>query len=245
MVCGSVPMSPGVSENPPLSPIPKPGQLPRRVVLNYAAEESFAPMSRAILAKLGYTIVTPEEFDTIAERLDCDRPDLRIVDERTLPDVPENGDYSVPIIVLTGRYGVTGADQRIAGAVKRPAGLHELYRLMQQVLEDRPRTAPRVATHLSATVHSGEREWTVAVLSLSENGCLIRSSETLLLGSSVRLDFELPDAGPLELDAETGYQLVPDVGLIFHASSPEDRKAVSRYVDAALLEFDSKSQSAP
>jgi hypothetical protein len=195
-------------------------------------------MSRAILAKLGYTILTPEEFENIAEEMDCDRPDLRIVDERNLPEVPEDGGCSVPIIVLTGRYGVTGADQRIAGAVKRPAGLHELYRLMQQILEDTPRTAPRVATHLSATVHSGEREWTVAVLSLSENGCLIRSSETLLLGSSVRLGFELPDTGPLEFAAETGYQLVPDVGLIFHAASPANREAVSRYVDAALLRFD-------
>jgi hypothetical protein len=239
-----MPMSPVVSGNPPLSPTPLPDPLPRRVVLNYATEESFAPMSRAILAKLGYTIVTPEEFEIIAEQLDCDRPDLRIVDERTLPEVPEEGDCSAPIIVLTGRYGVTGADPRIAGAVKRPAGLHELYRLMQQILEDRPRAAPRVATHFSATVHSGERAWTVAVLSLSENGCLIRSSETLLLGSSVRLDFELPDAGPLEFAAETGYQLVPDVGLIFHAASAANRKAVSRYVDAALLAFDPEVQSA-
>jgi hypothetical protein len=234
MVCGSMPMSPKMAKNPPLSPTP----LPRRVVLTYATDESFAPMSRTILAKLGYTILTPEEFENSAEEMDRDRPDLRIVDERNLPEVPEDGGCSVPIIVLTGRYGVTGADQRIAGAVKRPAGLHELYRLMQQILEDTPRTAPRVATHLSATVHSGEREWTVAVLSLSENGCLIRSSETLLLGSSVRLGFELPDTGPLEFAAETGYQLVPDVGLIFHAASPANREAVSRYVDAALLRFD-------
>jgi hypothetical protein len=245
MACGSVPMSSDVPENPPRSASPLPDALPRRVVLNYATEDSFAPMSRAILAKLGYTIVTPEEFEIIGERLGCDRPDLRIVDERSLPEVPEDGDCSVPIIVLTGRYGVTGADQRIAGAVKRPAGLHELYRLMQQILEDRPRTAPRVATHLSATVHSGEREWKVAVLSLSENGCLIRSSETLLLGSSVRLGFELPDAGPLEFAAETGYQLVPDVGLIFHAASPANREAVSRYVDAALLGFNPEIRPDP
>jgi hypothetical protein len=116
---------------------------------------------------------------------------------------------------------------------------------MQQILEDTPRTAPRVATHLSATVHSGEREWTVAVLSLSENGCLIRSSETLLLGSSVRLGFELPNTGPLEFAAETAYQLVPDVGLTFHAASPANREAISRYVDAALLGFNPEVRPAP
>jgi len=244
MVCGSVPMSLEMTEIPPPSQIPLPDPLPRRVVLAHTTDESFAPMSRAILAKLGYTILTSEEFENIAEELDCDRPDLRIVDERSLPEVPEDGGCSVPIIVLTGRYGVTGADQRIAGAVRRPAGIHELYRLMQQILEDTPRTAPRVATHLSATVHSGEREWSVAVLSLSENGCLIRSPETLLLGSSVRLGFELPNAGPLEFAAETGYQLVPDVGLIFHAASPANREAVSRYVDAALLGSDPEARPA-
>ena len=132
-----------------------------------------------------------------------------------------------------------------AQVVRRPAGLHELYRLMQQILEDTPRTAPRVATHLPATVHSGGREWKVAVLSLSENGCLIRSSETLLLGSSLRLGFELPNTGPLEFAAETAYQLVPDVGLTFHAASPADREAVSRYVDAALSGFDPEVRPAP
>ncbi len=234
-----------MSEDPALSPSPLPHPLPQRVVLAHTTDESFAPMSRTILAKLGYTILTPEEFENIAEKLGCDRPDLRIVDERNLPEVPEDGDCSVPIIVLTGRYGVTGADPRIAGAVKRPAGLHELYRLMQQILEDTPRTAPQVATHLSATVHSGERKWKVAVLSLSENGCLIRSPETLLLGSNVRLGFELPNSGPLEFAAETGYQLVPDVGLIFHAASPANREAVSRYVDAALSGFDSEVHPDP
>ena len=234
-----------MSEDPPLSLSPLPHPLPQRVVLAHTTDESFAPMSRTILAKLGYTILTSEEFEKVAESLDRDRPDLRIVDERSLPEVPEDGGCSVPIIVLTGRYGVTGADQRIAGAVKRPAGIHELYRLMQQILEDTPRTAPRVATHLPATLHSGERKWTVAVLSLSENGCLIRSSETLLLGSSVRLGFELPNTGPLEFAAETAYQLVPDVGLTFHAASPANREAISRYVDAALLGFDPEVRPEP
>jgi hypothetical protein len=46
----------------------------------------------------------------------------------------------------------------------------------------------------------------------------------------------LPRSGALEFDAETAYQLVPDMGLIFHATSPAVRTAISDYVQTALLE---------
>lgn len=209
--------------------------LPRRLVLSYAPPEAFASLSRAILGKLGYAIVTPEEFESLAEEWDRDQPDLRIVDERNLQELPEGGRSPVPIIVLTGRQGVTGADPRIAGAIPRPAGLHELYRLMQQILEDAPRSTPRIPTHLPATIVVRDREWPVSVLSLSENGCLIRSPESLLLGSRVSLQLQLPHAHLLELDAEVGYQLVPDLGLTFHATTPTDRLVLSRFVETALL----------
>ena len=77
-------------------------------------------------------------------------------------------------------------------------------------------------------------EWRVAILSLSENGCLLRSPEPLLLGTRIELRFELPHAVPLDLIAETGYQLVPDIGVIFHATSPDDRAAIGRFVKEAL-----------
>ena len=216
--------------------LPTENPLPRRLVLTDAPPESFPGLSRSILAKLGYQIVTAEEFENGSGYSEFDRPDLRIVDERTLINVDDDGGPPIPIIVLTGRHGVTGADQRIVGALKRPAGLHELYRLMQQVLEDTPRAAPRVPTHISATVIRDEKEWTVAVLSLSESGCLIRTSESLLLGSHINLRFSLPKSGSIELGAEAGYQLIPDVGLIFNATPQPVREAIARYVTGALAE---------
>lgn len=217
-----------------LSPMSK-SSLPRRLVLSYASPDSYAPLSRGILAKLGYMIVSPEEFEEIAEELECDQPDLRIVEERNLPDVPENWGTPVPIIVLSGRHGVVGADRRIAGAIKRPAGIHELYRLMQQVLEDKPRSTPRVATDLPATATYSGREWPVNLLSLSENGCLIRSEEPMLLGARVNLRFKLSGDDSLELESEVGYQLLPDLGLIFHTTVPAQRAAISRFVESTLL----------
>ena len=209
-------------------------KLPQRLLVTHAAPEAYAPMARAILAKLGYQIVEPDECEAVAAELGIERPHLRLVDERSLADVEDEEDPPVPIVVLCGRHGVTGADPRIVGAIRRPAGLHEIYRLVQQVLEDTPRSTPRVPTHLAARCRRDGREWRGAVLSLSENGCLLRSPEPLLLGSRIALGFELPRSGPVEVDAEIAYQLVPDLGVVFNATSPGVREAIGGYVSAAL-----------
>jgi hypothetical protein len=206
--------------------------LPQRVLVTHAAPAAFAPRTLSILAKLGYAIVDPDVFARLAD--EDERPDLYIVDERNLGEVPDDGGSPIPIVVLTGRHGVTGADIRIAGATRRPAGLHELYRLVQQVLEDNPRTTPRVATHIPARCRRQGREWQSALVSLSENGGLMRSPEPLLLGSRLCLSFELPRSGSLELDAEIAYQLVPDIGVIFNRTPPSIREAIAAYVTEAL-----------
>ena len=206
--------------------------LPQRVLVTHAASAAFAPTTLTVLAKLGYAIVGPDVFADLAD--EDDRPDLYIVDERNLAEVPDDGGSPIPIVVLTGRHGVTGADVRIAGAIRRPAGLHELYRLIQQVLEDTPRTTPRVPTHIPARCRCQGKEWQSALVSLSENGGLMRSPEPPLLGSRLSLSFELPRSGPLELDAEIAYQLVPDVGVIFNGAPPSVREAISAYVTEAL-----------
>lgn len=211
--------------------------IPRRILLTHAAPEAFTEMSRTILNKLGYALVTPEEFRACAESMGRGVPDLRIVDERSLAEVPEDGFPSVPLIVLTGRYGVTGADPRIVGAIRRPAGMHDLYRLVQEVLEDAPRATPRIPTHFQARCYRDGKEWTGAVLSLSENGCLLRSTEPQMLGARFTLSFSLPRAGTLELEGEVTYQLVPDLGMTFHATSPSDREAISDFISRSLLSY--------
>jgi len=190
-------------------------------------------MTRPILAKLGYAILMPEEFEQVAAGSKDLRPAVRIVDERQLGEVPDAPD-SLPIVVLTGRHGVTGADSRIVGAVRRPAGMHELYRLIQQVMEETPRSTPRVPTHLPVSCIRDGREWRAKVLSLSENGCLVRSPEPMLLGNRFEMIFVLPREGELRIEGEAAYQLVPDVGVIFHALPTSQRNAISRYVVQTL-----------
>jgi len=206
----------------------------RRIVLTHAGREGFTDMTRTILAKLGYPILTPEEFESRSEQRGFVEPALRIVDERHLADVPEDAYPSLPIIVLSGRHGVTGADPRIVGAVRRPAGMHELYRLIQDVLEETPRTTPRTPTHLQAQCTWDGKEWSGTILSLSESGCLIRSTEPQMLGARFRIRFSMPPLGSLDLDADVAYQLIPELGLVFNSTQPAERAMIAEFIRRTL-----------
>lgn len=198
----------------------------------HAAPEAFAASTIQILSKLGYGLFEPDAWALRAD--DYDRPDCFLVDERRMAEVEDDGGPAIPIIALTGRHGVTGADPRVLGAIRRPAGVHEIYRVLQQGLEDTPRATPRVPTHLPALCRRDGLEWRTAILSISENGCLMRSPGELILGAQIEVDFELPRGGRIQLQGDVAYQLVPDVGVVFNATPPRTREAIQLYVGEAL-----------
>jgi hypothetical protein len=206
----------------------------RRFILCHASDQSFVPLTRAILAKMGYAIIPAQELPRLPPALVNRPPDLCIVDERRLGEIAPDGESSAPLIVLTGPKGVGTDDPRILGAVRKPAGLHELYRLIQQGLEENPRSAPRVYTNIPASCRFQGREWQGTVLSLSESGCLLRSPTPLHLGCEIRLSFEIPPLGPIETAAEAAYQLPPDLGLVFCSSPPSSRDAIRTFVEQTL-----------
>ena len=222
-----------------MSAAPPPSDAPaRRLLVSHAQADAFAPHARSILSRTGYRIVGVEELAGLPPSMADRRPDLRIVDERRLGELPDDGDAgSVPIILLTGRHGVSGVDPRIVGAVPRPAGLHELYRVVQSVLEENPRSTPRVATHIPAHCRKEGREWTGTILSLSENGCLLRCVEPVPLRSDVEIEFALPRAGNVVTPADVAYQLPPDLGLVFHSTPAAVRRAVAEFVLESVARF--------
>jgi hypothetical protein len=210
-----------------------------RTIVYHAPHEALGPMTDVILSRLGYQMVLPETFQRLKEGNPDLRAELLLVDERRLDEIESYGDGeeggSLPIVLLTGKQGVTGEDPRVVGAVKRPAGLHDLYRLIQQVFEDRPRSTPRVPTHLRALCESRDSRWEGRVLSLSENGCLIRSREAILLGQRFRIELVFPQSESIALEAEAAYQLLPDTGLVFSAIDPSQRQALGRFVTQTIL----------
>ena len=210
------------------------GEGERRWIVSLARPNAYVPMARTILSRLGYAIVPLEEWEDSSELLKH-APELCLVEERRLGDLPCDRDFAeVPIIALTGRAGVTVSDPRVIGGVSVPAGLHELFRLLQQALEEHPRFSPRVPTEIPARIRQRDREWTAPLLSLSENGCLIRSQEPLALDTPMEITFELPRLGRVSTRAEPTYQLLPDTGVVFARTTPGHRRSIQIFVEQHL-----------
>jgi hypothetical protein len=206
----------------------------RRLVVSLARPSAYVPLARAILGRIGYAIVPLEEwqgFPDLARR----EPALCLVDERMLAELPAEPPFDrLPVLLLSGRDAREHHDRRVIGAISQPAGLHELYRVLQQVLEPCPRGALRVPTNLQATMRGVDREWVGAMLSLSENGCLLRTPEPVPLGSQLELSFELPRSVRIETRAEASYQLNPDLGLVFQSTPAASREAIRSFVEQHL-----------
>ena len=207
----------------------------RRLLISFARTEAYCPLTHAILAKLGYGLVQAEQWGDLPEEVAEAGPELAIADERRLSEVWTPQRENLRTIVLTGRQGVASAgDPRIVAAVRKPAGLHELYRVLQETLEPLPRRTPRIPTYLPACCRQRGHEWRAAVVSLSENGCLLRSPEPVPLGSELQVSFDLPRVGRVETSAESAYQLVPDLGLIFSGTPAASRHAILDFVEQTL-----------
>jgi hypothetical protein len=203
----------------------------RHLILSLARPEAYVPMTRSILGRIGYAIVSPSEWKADAA-LAAVAPALCLIDERQLA---ADGELpAVPLVVLCGKGHAPPGDRRVIGVALKPAGLHELYRLFQQALEPVARAHLRALTNLPVRLRRGGREWQGALLSLSENGCLVRSPEPLELGAELEVAFELPRAGRIETQAETSYQLLPDTGLVFQATPPASRRAIQSFVEELL-----------
>lgn len=206
----------------------------RHLILSIARPEAYVPMARSILGRIGYAILSPEEWkehEALAERA----PGLCIVEERQLAEIaPGSVIAAAPLVVLCGRGRSQIEDRRVVGAVAKPAGLHELYRLFQQALEPIARGSLRALTNLPVRLRRGGREWQGSLLSLSENGCLVRSPEPMELGDQLEVAFELPRCGWIETQAETSYRLLPDTGLVFQATPAASRRAILSFVEELL-----------
>jgi hypothetical protein len=215
---------------------PMPAKAPRRLLLSYAAPDAYASLTRPLLAKLGYRILPVEELPRLPPVMSRRRPDLRIAEESRLLELPDDPEgVRVPVVLVTNGPAPATRDPRIVAAVRRPAGIHEMYRLLQSVMEEAPRTTPRVATRLASRFRLNGREGRGSIVSLSENGCLLESAPAIPLGARIDLEFELPGGAELRTRADAAYRLAAGIGLIFNDGSPELRRLVGGFVLETLL----------
>jgi len=205
----------------------------RACIASYVGPRAFAPQTRAALEGLGYSVVpafSMGRFDDASWQ-----PALRIVDERQYQMVPSfEDDPSTPLILLTGTRRVEVDDERVAGRAPRPARLSDLYPIIQSALEPTPRQSPRVPTQLSARGIRRDHRWVGHVVSLSEGGCLLRSSEPLDAGATMNLQFALPRSGILTTRATCVHGGDDVSGLVFRDPPPEVRDRIAGFVTQRL-----------
>ncbi len=192
---------------------------PRLCIASHASESDYAASSRVLLWKLGYELLPPEAATD---------PVLRIVRDDRLAEV--GAQESTPIILLTRERRAVKRDPRVAGTLRRPAHLHELYRLIQAALEEHPRAVPRVPTSLRAKAASEDAHYEFDVSSLSENGCLVTGPKLPLHGTSLELEIELPWGQRLATPALVAYEQRESLGLVFHGITLAARKKTAKAV---------------
>lgn len=205
----------------------------RRIIASYVPPTAYASRTRPALEGLGYRIIpaaTRGRFDD-----DSWEPDVRIVDERHIDRIPEERYLPrTPVVLLTGSRPVRCQDPRAVGSVKRPAELGELYPLLQRALEDTPRRSARTPTQLPARCTYADRRWMGAVLSLSKDGCLFRTSEAMEPGMELSLLFPLPMGRMISTRAQVIRRLGENVGMRFKSPSPVLSEAVGEYIESRL-----------
>jgi len=191
----------------------------RTCIASHASEGDFAPTSRSLLWKLGYALVPAEEAEA---------PALRVVRDDRLAEVA--APHAEPIILLTQGRGRKSRDPRVLGSVKRPAGLHELYRLIQVALEEQPRSAPRAPCSLVAHGSNADGRWELVVQSLSESGCLVAGAELPAIDTAFELAIELPWGVSIATPAVAAYEQGGSLGLVFHGVTLNARKKLAKAV---------------
>ena len=185
------------------------------------------------LEALGYSIVSGA--NGTASSREVPKPALRLIDERQLASAPSvDEDPNTPIVLLTGGRPGDCEDRRIVDRIKRPAQLRDLYGSFQSALEIHPRRVPRVATQLPARCLRPAHHWPGAVVSLSEGGCLIRTSEQLGQGAQMDLQLALPEAGIVTAQAECVYRRENEMGLAFSETAQRNRQVIGDFVATRL-----------
>jgi hypothetical protein len=89
-------------------------------------------------------------------------PDLVIVDAERAHELG-----GLPGVLLYAHGQSVPWAASAVGSIERPAGFHDLYRLVQAALETNPRATPRVPTAIPARIRGASSDAQAQVVSLS------------------------------------------------------------------------------
>lgn len=200
-----------------------------RVILSLAPPQSYVSLARIKLSQAGYSVVSEERWEAHYAHVRR-APDLVIVDAERVRELA-----GLPGILLYAHgHSVPWAPTAI-GTIERPAGFHDLYRLVQEALEVNPRATPRVPTSIPARVRGTRGGVDGHVVSLSRGGCLLRRENPPEAGEEISLEFELPRCGTVEIIGRTVYRRAEEAGLVFRNLSVPASQGIQSFVEERIL----------
>ncbi len=227
------------------------GQLMYLLVIDTDVNERFT-MSM-LLQRLGYTVCVAGtvqegiEFLCVAPAgaifadAEAAGPDLlaRLANDARFRNVP---------VVLAADASARGLEERVrrgelAGLIRKPLDVDNVYQVIQQVIEKGSRTNIRIAATLPARLHDdfGTTEGQVTVL--SQYGTFFRTPNPLPAGKRVAMDLLLWDR-VVNLEAqvlyvvtfEDGPFLEQGMGMKFVRINPEDNDHIRAFIHDQLWE---------
>ena len=98
-----------------------------RTIVQFASRDALDSKTAQMLSRLGYRILMPDDLEELRLVAPETHPDLLLVDERRLAEVVDDEEVAgptVPIILLSGRQGATGAHPRVIGGRLRGCIVH-------------------------------------------------------------------------------------------------------------------------
>ena len=200
-----------------------------RVILSLAPPHSYVPLARLKLSQAGYSVVSEDRWEAHYGNVRR-APDLVIVDAERASELA-----GLPAILLYARGTNVPWAPSAVGSIERPAGFHDLYRLVQTALEPNPRATPRVSTSIRARVRDHGSDAVAHVVSLSRGGCLLRRDNPPDPGDEIALEFELPRCGALQLVGRTVYRRAGEAGLVFRNLSAPASRGIQSFVEERML----------
>ena len=200
-----------------------------RVILSLAPPHSYVPLARLKLSQAGYSVVSEDRWEAHYGNVRR-APDLVIVDAERASEIA-----GLPAILLYAHGQNVPWAPSAVGSIERPAGFHDLYRLVQTALEPNPRATPRVSTSIRARVRDHGSDAVAHVVSLSRGGCLLRRDNPPDPGDEIALEFELPRCGTLQLVGRTVYRRAGEAGLVFRNLSAPASRGIQSFVEERML----------
>ncbi len=195
----------------------------RRIEVRVPSRD-FAEGVETALDRLGYELLPAS--------IRAEAPDARFVAAGRLSRLPATA--IEPVVLFGGMRSKDAEDPRVIGIVERPAGLPKLYGLLQGALEETPRAVPRMTASLPARTFREGVDAPGAILSLSEKGCLLRSTVRLPGDGALKLQFSLPGLGLIDTWAEPCNKAGRELGLVFDGLPDASRFAIADYVTNSL-----------